>query len=99
MNRCQYAAIYLRHNRKYVFLRNIINLETGLLFRDHCWVKKFKLFEHIPIGSIIQFKAKQFPYKKMISETQNGMTIRVIKSQMQLIKLSNIEIVSSENGL
>ncbi len=94
MPRCQYAALLVRKYKRYALLRNIVNLETGLLFRDHCWIEKFKLFKEIPTGNIIIFNAKEVPYKKRRLIKMRGLGAIEISWEKCLIKLSNIQIAS-----
>ncbi len=98
MKRCQYVALFIRQNRKYVLLKNIINLNTGLDFRDHCWIKKGKLFFGIPTGSIVIFKAKETQYKKLYDEKIGQLAVIRVAWRKHLVRLSDVEIASAENG-
>lgn len=93
MNRQEFVARVGNRNNKFVLLFDIINLETGELFRRHCWVRRKLLPKRIVYAkhAIIQFKAKIADYKKKIpSENLNGHCIVI---QKQLVDLTNISIV------
>ncbi len=99
MNRCQYAAIYFSRGRnKFGLLVDVINLETGELFRGHCWIKKGKLFKTILSKKIIRFSAKEERYRKKSIERLSNVDVSRLIPQRQLVRISNIEVIGDYNG-
>lgn len=93
----RYAAVYHGRNDKHVLLVDIINMTTGYYCRDHCWVRGIKLFKLAHCGDMVTFKARERKYKKRIPSTINGMSCLRIVPQIELIKISDVEIVRTVN--
>lgn len=92
MNKQTYAARIGKIHKKYILLRQIINLETGELFRWHVWVNRKYFTDDILIRqAIIQFKAKESEYKT--KKKLDGLAGCRIVVQKQLVKISHIEVI------